>query len=182
MRVVAGRARGRTLQAPRGSATRPTSDRVREAVFDILSSMDEVEGASVLDLFAGSGAMGVECLSRGADSAVLVERHPAAVEAIKRNLQVLGDDAARATVVRADALEYVRRAPDFDLVFADPPYRFDAWPQLLEALAGRCRLLVAETGWEGATTPWSPGPGWQTVKARRYGGTLVSIAKPEIPA
>ncbi len=179
MRVVAGRARGRPLYAPKGTDTRPTSDRVREAVFDILASMDAVEGATALDLFAGSGAFGVECLSRGAEAAVLVDHHAEAVAAIRQNLEVLGDDAERATVVRMDALAYARSAPPFDLVFADPPYRYTGWASLLEALAGRTGLLVAETGWDGATPGWAPGPGWETVKVRRYGGTVVSIAKPE---
>lgn len=180
MRVVAGRARGRSLAAPAGAGTRPTSDRVREAVFDMLSSLDRIEGATVLDLFAGSGALGIEALSRGAESAVLVERDGAAVATIRRNLQVLEDDASRATVVPADVLGYVARAPRFDLVLADPPYEFDGWTELLAELVGRAGLLVAETGWERGTSPWSPGPGWETVKVKRYGGTVVTIAEPEV--
>lgn len=145
----------------------------------MLASMDAVEGATVLDLFAGSGALGIECLSRRAESAVLVDSHAAAVESIRRNVEVLGEDAARATVVRADALAYAARAPRFDLTLADPPYGFDQWPVLLDRLVSRTGLLVVETGVEPAGSPWSPGPGWETVKVRRYGGTLVTIAEPE---
>lgn len=178
MRVVGGLHRGRPLRAPRGRATRPTSDRVREAVFDVLASMDALEGASVLDLFAGSGALGIECLSRGAASAVLVDDAPEAIAAIRQNLAVLGADAPRATVVRSDVLAYVGGAPPFDLVLADPPYGYGRWAELLGRLAGRAGLLVAETGTEKAGSPWTPGRGWETVKVKRYGSTVVCIARP----
>lgn len=145
----------------------------------MLSSMDVVEGSTVADLFAGSGAFGIECLSRGAESAVLVDSDAAAVAAIRRNLEVLGQDAERATVVRMEALAYSASAPTFDLVFADPPYRYTGWPQLLVVLAARTGLLVAETAWDRSASQWAPGPGWETVKVKRYGGTVVGIAKPE---
>ena len=123
MRVVAGRFGGRSLAAPRGSSTRPTSDRVREALFSILGS-DLVQGARVLDLFAGSGALAIEALSRGAASATLVDSSAAAVAAIRRNLEALGVEAE---VRRQDALGYLRGAfrgaRQYDLVFLDPPYR-----------------------------------------------------------
>jgi 16S rRNA (guanine966-N2)-methyltransferase len=150
-------------------------------MFDMLSAMDRVEGAAVLDLFAGSGALGIECLSRGAESAVLVERDPRAVETIRANLEVLGPDSARASVVRADAVDYLATAGHFDLVLADPPYGFDRWPAVLDRLAPLTDLLVAETGWEKGGDPWSLGPRWETVKVRRYGGTVVSIAQPVGP-
>jgi 16S rRNA (guanine966-N2)-methyltransferase len=121
VRVVAGRFGGRGLVAPRGLATRPTSDRVREALFSILGS---VEGERVLDLFAGSGALTIEALSRGALEAVLVDSSAAAVAAIRRNLEAIG---VRAEVRRQDALAYLRGASrdarQYDLVFLDPPYR-----------------------------------------------------------
>jgi 16S rRNA (guanine966-N2)-methyltransferase len=118
MRVVAGQYRGRRLSAPRGTSVRPTSDRVREALFSILGDLD---GLRVLDLFAGSGALGIEALSRGAASATLVENDRAALDALRANLAPLG--AADAEVVRADALRWLagRRGP-YDLVFLDPPY------------------------------------------------------------
>jgi 16S rRNA (guanine966-N2)-methyltransferase len=121
MRVIAGRHRGATLRAPRGEATRPTSDRVREALFSILVSVDE---ARVLDLFAGSGALGIEALSRGAACAVFVDSAAAAVAAVSRNLEALGLDAE---VARRPALAFLEgaaiRGAQYDLVFVDPPYR-----------------------------------------------------------
>jgi 16S rRNA (guanine966-N2)-methyltransferase len=121
MRVVAGRFGGRTLVAPRGRSTRPTSDRVREALFSILRSID---GDRVLDLFAGSGALGIEALSRGASEVSFVDSSSAAVAAVHRNLDALGVEAE---VRRQDALAYLRSASRdarlYDLVFLDPPYR-----------------------------------------------------------
>ena len=118
MRVVAGAFKGRRLHAPKGTRTRPTADRVREAVFSILG---DIHGARVLDLFAGSGALGIEALSRGASHAVFVERDRRAVAVIRRNLEGLGVHAA---VVEGDALTFVsqRSKGAYDLVFADPPY------------------------------------------------------------
>jgi 16S rRNA (guanine(966)-N(2))-methyltransferase RsmD len=120
MRVVAGVYGGRRLEAPAGRSTRPTSDRVREALFSILGPID---GARVLDLFAGSGALGIEALSRGAAEAVFVDSDARAVQAIERNLETLG---ASARVHRRDALKWLESAASgeegFDLVFADPPY------------------------------------------------------------
>jgi 16S rRNA (guanine966-N2)-methyltransferase len=142
-------------------------------MFSMLTSMDAIEGSRVLDLYAGSGALGIEALSRGAESAVFVDNDPAALTAVQDNLRVLGTEATRATVVRADALRYAAGTPGVDLVLVDPPYSFDAWDPLLRALAGRADLLVAETGGE-----WEPGPEWETVKVRRYGGTVVTVVQP----
>ncbi|HEX2070104.1 MAG TPA: 16S rRNA (guanine(966)-N(2))-methyltransferase RsmD [Thermoleophilaceae bacterium] len=119
MRIVAGELRGRRLVAPAGGATRPTADRVREALFSILG---DVSGLRVLDLYAGSGALGIEALSRGAAQAVFVDSSQTAVAAIRRNLAQLDLDAP---VQRRDALAYLRAAAagdPYDLVFADPPY------------------------------------------------------------
>ncbi|MGH8884032.1 MAG: 16S rRNA (guanine(966)-N(2))-methyltransferase RsmD [Egibacteraceae bacterium] len=120
MRVIAGSAKGRRLRAPKGRAVRPTSDRVREALFASLG--DHIPGASALDLFAGSGALGIEALSRGALRAVLVERNPRAVAVIAENLARTGL-AGRARVVRDDVARFCR-APgsSFDVVLVDPPY------------------------------------------------------------
>ncbi len=119
MRVVAGELGGRKLVAPAGPGTRPTADRVREALFSILG---DVSGLRVLDLYAGSGALGIEALSRGAAEAVFVDSSQAAVAAIRRNFSELGIDAV---VARRDALAYLAGAvggQPYDLVFADPPY------------------------------------------------------------
>jgi 16S rRNA (guanine966-N2)-methyltransferase len=142
-------------------------------MFSMLTSMDAIEGGRVLDLYAGSGALGIEALSRGAESAVFVDDDPAAVAAVRANLEVLGSVATRAKVVRGDALQYATGTPEVDLVLVDPPYSFDAWDALLRALAGRTDLLVAETDRE-----WEPGSGWETMKVRRYGGTVVTVVQP----
>jgi 16S rRNA (guanine966-N2)-methyltransferase len=145
-------------------------------MFSTLTSMDVLEGSRVLDLFAGSGALGIEALSRGAESAVLVDDDPDALAVIRSNLDVLGADAVRATVVRSEVLSYLSGAPAVDLVLADPPYDFAEWPALLALLADRAELVVAETA-----TEWKAGPGWETVKQKRYGGTVVTIVQ-RVPA
>jgi 16S rRNA (guanine966-N2)-methyltransferase len=137
VRVIAGEFKGRPLRTPKGMRTRPTADRVREALFSILG---DVAGARVLDLYAGSGALGIEALSRGAASAVFVERDPRATAVIERNLRSLGLEEA---VVRGDALRFLRRAEGgFDLVFCDPPY--DSVPRIAGPLAERLPALLAK--------------------------------------
>lgn len=174
MRVVAGTARGRRLTAPAGRGTRPTSDRVREAIFSMLTAIGAVEGASVVDLFAGSGALGIEALSRGAAAAVFVDSDRSAKEAIEANLAVLGPrSAVPATVVVADAIRYAAGMGPAALVLADPPYAFDRWGELLEVLHERAGVVVCETG-----GPLDPGPAWETVRVRTYGGTVVTVIQP----
>lgn len=139
MRVVAGELRGRKLVAPAGDATRPTADRVREALFSILG---DISGLRVLDLYAGSGALGIEALSRGAAAAVFVDSSQAAVTAIRRNLSELGLEAP---VQRRDALAYLATAAGgdpYDLVFADPPY--DSAVRLAPELAELLPPVLAE--------------------------------------
>jgi len=133
MRVIAGELRGRKLVAPTGEGTRPTADRVREALFSILG---DVAGARVLDLYAGSGALGIEALSRGAREAVFVDSAHGAVAAIRENLEKLGIEGL---VHRRDALAWLAAAEGaqpFELVFADPPYdsALEAAPLLAEQL------------------------------------------------
>jgi 16S rRNA (guanine966-N2)-methyltransferase len=158
---------------------------VREAVFSILSSLGVIEGASVLDLFAGSGALGIEAISRGAARAGFVESTAPGVEAIARNLPVLGDRRHDASVVRDDAVSYVRGCGYFDLVFADPPYAFERWDDLLRCLATRTGLLVIETS-ERPRSATQLGVAecleatWETVKAKRYGGTVVLVVRPMV--
>jgi 16S rRNA (guanine966-N2)-methyltransferase len=177
VRVVAGVARGRALQAPAGRVTRPTSDRVREAMFDILGSMLDLADAAVVDLFAGSGALGIEAVSRGASSATFVESDRLALAALQANLDALGFGGAGLTVVRADALRWAIN-PDpsrhgIDVVFADPPYSFDGWVPLLDAMAPWARLAVLETGADLEVPD-----GWVVVRQRRYGATVVTVARP----
>lgn len=137
MRVVAGAYRGRRLRAPAGTATRPTADRVREAIFSMLGSL---EGRRVLDLFAGSGALGIEAASRGAAAVTFVETDPRALQAIRRNLAEL---ELGAEVVRADALDYLRTGSGpFELVFVDPPY--SSALGLAEQLAERLPEVISD--------------------------------------
>lgn len=168
VRVVAGTAKGRRLRSPRGDATRPTADAVRESIFNMLGSRVEVEGATAVDLFAGSGALGIEALSRGASSVVFVERDALALAAIEANLAATG--LGGGTVVRADALRWLTSAPTFDLAFADPPYEFDEWGTLLERL--HAGLAVLESDRE-VDLP----PGWSPVRHRRSGTTVVTLTE-----
>ena len=139
MRVVAGELRGRKLAAPADGVTRPTTDKVREAVFNALTSLDVIVDARVADLYAGSGALGIEALSRGAEHCTFVERGRGALATLEDNIAVLGL-RDRARVVAGDALAVAPRL-DVDVVFADPPYDFDDWSRLLDALsAERVRL------------------------------------------
>ncbi len=178
MRVIGGELRGRRLNAPVGDGVRPTSDRVREAMFDILYSLGGVEGAQVADLFAGTGALGIEALSRGAASVTFVERDPLALAAIRRNLESVGlDDDERsgvATVVRADVDAWVATtASRYDLVLCDPPYGYEGWGTLVTQLPAD--LAVLESGAEIA-----PPVGWGIIKTKRYGGTIVTVARPAL--
>jgi 16S rRNA (guanine966-N2)-methyltransferase len=178
VRVIGGELRGRRLAAPSDPAVRPTSDRVREAIFDILFSRGGVEGAQVVDLFAGSGALGIEALSRGAASVTFVERHPGALAAIRANLDSVGlPEAERdgdATVVRADVDSWVTTtASRYDLALVDPPYRYQEWGTLVPRLPAD--LAVLESGTEIALPE-----GWVVIKSKRYGGTIVTVARPEL--
>lgn len=168
MRVVAGELRGRRIEAPPGGDTRPTTDKAREATFNALGSLDLVRDARVADLFAGSGALGIEALSRGAAHCTFVERDRAAVRVLRSNLAALGlDDRSRVVVGDARVLA---RSIDADLVLADPPYTFDEWPALLGGLdAG---MVVAEADHEVAVD------GWTATRARRYGRTWITFLEP----
>jgi len=173
VRIIAGAQRGRVLRAPRGEVTRPTSDRVREALFSILG---EMAGLRVLDLFAGSGALGLEALSRGAAAIDFVDRSPAAIEAVRTNLAGLG---LAATTHRADSRPYLRNARDagrqYDLVFLDPPYRRAAGlgaelsTALVPVLAPGARV-VAESDRRSPLELPIP-----LADERRYGDTLIRI-------
>lgn len=177
MRVIAGRWGGRRLQAPRGrTITRPTSDKVKEAIFAMLGT---VEGEEVLDLFAGTGALGIEALSRGAKRAVFVERDRSALAALKANLQALGLEESEAEVRRGEmdgALRSARKhAETYDLVLIDPPYRQagDLGGELSSALesllAPQARVVVESDRRAPLELPW------EIVKERRYGDTSITI-------
>jgi len=175
MRIVAGELRGRRLVAPTGDATRPTTDRVREAIFNALGSLGVVDGALVADLYAGSGALGFEALSRGAEHCTFVERDRAALSAIEANRAEFGL-RDRSRVVNGDPVT-IAGGIDADLAFADPPYDFDAWPRLLAALAPAVGLVVAE-----ASSTIAAPAGWTTPRTRRYGRTWVTFLQRDEPA
>ena len=174
MRIIAGEHKGARIVAPPGRDTRPTSDRVRENVFNIVAPW--VEGARVLDVYAGSGAMGLEALSRGAEAAVFVESDAGAVRAIERNLDKLR--LRGATVVRLDAgaalAQEAAAGRKYDLVLLDPPYAmtdFDALARYLSTVLADDGLLVVET--DARTEPELPGLAVRTT--RKYGSTRVTV-------
>ncbi len=184
MRVIGGRSRGRRLAAKLPKSVRPTSDRVREAIFDILGSQGGVEGLRVIDLFCGSGALGVEALSRGAGSATFVDFDPGALAAVRENLTAVGLADADATLVRAALPDWLRigartgtvapgsgAGPAFDLALCDPPYDFAEWPALLEALDAE--MVVMESS---SSSPIELPDTWVVARERRYGGTLITVA------
>lgn len=160
VRIIGGRWRGSKLPVASAPGLRPTSDRARETLFNWLQPM--LPGARVLDLFAGSGALGLEALSRGAREVLLVERDPQLAQSLRETCARLGAGGA-ATVLRADALQLLR-APlhgRFDLVFLDPPFDSGAWGAALADLDA----WVADGAWlyleSPAATPVEPGPGWR---------------------
>ena len=178
MRVIGGRSRGRRLAAKLPKSVRPTSDRVRESIFDILGSQGGVEGLRVIDLFCGSGALGVEALSRGATSATFVDLDPDALDAVRENLTAVGLADADATLVRAALPGWLRTgnrdqrpgtAHAYDLALCDPPYDFTDWPALLEALDAA--TVVMES-----SAPVALPDTWVVARERRYGGTLITVA------
>jgi 16S rRNA (guanine966-N2)-methyltransferase len=177
MRIVAGRWGSRRLEAPRGTITRPTSDRVREALFSVLGA--RVEGARVLDLYAGSGALGLEALSRGAAEATFVDSAPAAIRSIRANLAALGGEAE---VRRADVARFLRAASaearHYDLVFLDPPYRLAErlgreLSKALPAVLAPDALVVSESDRRAPLSLDLP-----VRDERRYGETLIRIHGP----
>ena len=179
MRVIAGQVHGRRLKAPRGMATRPTSARVRESIFSRLAARLDFDGLKVLDIFAGSGALGIEALSRGAASAVFVERDARAAGAIRANLGELGLGDDEAIVVQAPlsaALRTARERGDaYDLVFLDPPYRLapalgmELTESLAPLLAARARIVTESDRRAPLDLPLP------ATHERRYGDTLIRI-------
>jgi 16S rRNA (guanine966-N2)-methyltransferase len=178
MRIIAGERKGHTIYAPKGLDTRPTSDRVRENVFNIVAGW--VEEARVLDLYAGSGAMGLEALSRGAAAVVFVEADATAARTIERNLDKLR--LTGATVLRLGAtaalMQEVAAGRKYDLVLADPPYAmtdYDTLARYLPRVLADDGLLVLESS--ARTEPALPG--LQVRTTRKYGSTRVTVFEHE---
>jgi len=187
-RIIAGQAGGRTLLTPRGSGTRPTSDRVREAMFSRIEAQLDLDGAVVLDLYSGSGALGLEAASRGAAAVQCVESDRTAARLIERNAAALGlpcVGVATSTVQR-----WLSRPPDpapFDLVTADPPYRLDEQELsrmlgLLTAHLAASALVVVERSVRSPDPRWPEG--WSAAASRRYGQTCLhmALAAPALPS
>jgi 16S rRNA (guanine966-N2)-methyltransferase len=176
MRVIGGRLGGRTLATPKGRAVRPSSSLVRGAIFNSLDAQGLLAGAAVADLFAGSGALGIEALSRGAARAVFVEEDRRAAETIEANLTAL-DLHDHAAVVRTTVERWVTAGRDgFDVVLADPPYDWEGWDALLDALVmfpgGPPGIVVAEARGEIGH------PAWHVAGSRHHGGTVVTQLRP----
>ena len=186
MRIVAGTARGRVLHVPRGTETRPTSDRVREALFSRLEHEGAVEGARVLDLFAGSGALGLEAASRGAAHVLLVDSAPAAVRSCRRNARALAIPGVEVRASTAAALLAAPPAEPYEVVLLDPPYDFPelALATVLASLVD-CGWLAEEAVVVVERSARGPEPRWPggllRFDDRRYGETRLWFAEPPAP-
>lgn len=177
LRITAGAFRGRVIQTVPGRAVRPSPAMLREALFNIIGL--GIKGSRFLDLCAGSGAIGIEALSRGAARATFVDNHPAALAVIRHNLETLGA-LERAALLRRDAAaapdDLARRAESFDLAFLDPPYDTGTAaacmlaPGLRAIISPRCRVYVQHR--RGAALPAAPG--WRLADERRFGDTMLS--------
>lgn len=180
VRVIAGSARGRRLFVPKGDAVRPTKDRVKAAIFSALDSRGLLHGASVLDLYAGSGSLGIEAVSRGAASATFVESAPPAIDAVRHNVELCGFGPA-STIVARNATTFVAAARStFDVAFVDPPYETadDVLAPLIETLAATIvpgGLIVLER--PVRSNPPVPSE-WRESWHRRFGDTLVVFLTP----
>lgn len=179
MRIVGGEAGGRRILAPEGRETRPTSERVREAVFSMLGG--RMDGERALDVFAGSGAMALEALSRGADSALMCDSSPRAAAIIRRNIEALGYGARARLIARDWRAALAGPGGGYTLVFIDPPYkRVEEYARVLEHLARAGRLapgarLVLEH--EARLSLDGLPAGYEALKPRRYGDTAITLLK-----
>lgn len=175
MRVVAGELRGRKIEAPEGKTTRPTTDKAREATFNALGSLGIVVGAHVVDAFAGSGALGIEALSRGAAHCTFIERDREALAVLQRNIDSLGL-RDRSTIVRGDAVMLLASVSGATIVLADPPYEFAKWDELLANTTAN--FVVAESDRDMTEEMVGEKPaitGWEVTRVKRYGRAYVSF-------
>ncbi|MCX6529577.1 MAG: 16S rRNA (guanine(966)-N(2))-methyltransferase RsmD [Actinobacteria bacterium] len=189
MRVVAGDLRGRRIEGPEGEATRPTTDKVREAVFNALNSMNAVRDERVIDLFAGSGALGIEALSRGAAHCVFVENNRSALGVLGGNLAALGLEGKSTVVVLDISAQSSRQRlgellGSTHLVLADPPYQYEHWGHLFDVVLSSAPsdvVVVAETESRCAIHETAPN-GWEMTRTRVYGRTSVGFfVRSELP-
>ena len=175
MRVIAGTAGGIRLLAPEGTGIRPTSDRARESIFNSLHSRSAIQESEVLDLFAGTGALGIEALSRGAKKATFVDNSHESLELVKENLKKSGLEN-KAQVIKGGALKWLQKSSEsWDLVLLDPPYDFENWVELLDALLEKePGIIVIESNRE-----IDPGPKWHVDSIRQYGSSVVVVIDPK---
>lgn len=176
MRVISGSARGLKLLSLEGMDTRPTLDRVKEALFSMLTGY--IGQATVLDLFAGSGALGIEALSRGSNEAVFVDMLPSAMDIVKKNV-ALARFTDRASFYRQNALDYLRHCDKvFDIIFLDPPYKGELYEECLEAIyknsiIDKDGIIVLE--WDSALSRPPVPPQFEILKERRYGRVMITL-------
>ena len=172
MRVISGSAKGRKLVVPSGDHVRPTKDRVKEAIFNSLHSYGLVENRSFLDLFSGTGSLGIEALSRGAKSVVFVDHHVEAIDCITLNVEKL-NYGSRSKILKADALSFLERDDYFDVALLDPPYKYEHWGTLLKRV--NAHSIVIESS-EQVTLESD----WEIIKSQKYGQTNLLIASRQI--
>ncbi|MEO8167888.1 MAG: 16S rRNA (guanine(966)-N(2))-methyltransferase RsmD [bacterium] len=183
MRVISGAYKGRILKTVPDLSVRPVTDRVKQTIFDMLANRIEMDGARVLDLFAGSGGLGIEALSRGASHATFVENDQDAAHFIEQNISMIGCEE-EAILIETDALSFIKRCTEtFDLVFADPPYKFEETADIPQMIFSRNMIsphgyLLIEHSKElrfDSTSLYSAGP------EKRFGKTLVTFFRHQLP-
>tara|TARA_B100000902_G_scaffold396769_1_gene458687 strand:+ start:3729 stop:4247 length:519 start_codon:yes stop_codon:yes gene_type:complete len=172
MRVIAGVAKGRKLAVPSGDFIRPTKDRVKEAIFNSLHSHGLINNRSFLDLFSGTGSLGIEALSRGAESVVFVDNHTEAINCITLNVRTLNYGSA-SKIEKADALNFLAKEDHFDVVLLDPPYKYENWGILLTRI--KAHSIVIESA-----EPVTLENDWEIIKSQKYGQTNLLIASHRI--
>jgi len=177
VRVISGRFKGRRLHSIPDRSVRPATDRVKQTLFDTMSTRIDLEGTAVLDLFAGTGSLGLEALSRGAKSVTFVDSSPASLRCIEENLRSLGC-AGSAEIVRGDAMAFLQRQKEtFDLIFADPPYAFTGTPLIPSmvfeepALAHAGYLLIEHT----KNVIFHEASTFRTELTKKFGSTVISF-------
>ena len=168
MRVISGSAKGRKLVVPSGDHVRPTKDRVKEAIFNSLHSYGLVENRSFLDLFSGTGSLGIEALSRGAKSVVFIDHHAEAIDCIILNVEKL-NYGSTSKILKMDALSFLERDNYFDVALLDPPYKYEHWGTLLKRV--NAHSIVIESS-EQVTLESD----WEIIKSQKYGQTNLLIA------
>lgn len=169
MRIISGKDRGRKFDAPEGAQTRPISDRAKEGIFNMLINIIDLEGAVVLDLFAGSGSFGFECISRGAAHVNYVEKSRNAIKTLEDNIEKLGYKE-QTSIHRKDVTASLVSQLEAGIVFCDPPYMDSPWPMLFSSI--KSDIIVGH-----ASSPIELGEGWRELRRRKYGRSHILICE-----